>query len=129
MPNNPIMQYQEQAINTMSKGELLIKLYDEALKNINYASILLKQEDYPRAEEYCDKSKNIFNYLSSILDRQYSVSSDLYKIYYFLNSEIIRAQVKRDHTVLDPLIPLVENLRETWVEAEKLCHMKKQEII
>ncbi len=126
MPNNPIMQYQEQAINTMSKGELLIKLYDEALKNINYASILLKQEDYPRAEEYCDKSKNIFNYLSSILDRQYSISADLYKIYFFLNSELIRAQVKRDYTVLDPLIPLVENLRETWVEAEKLCHMNKK---
>ena len=64
MPTNPIMQYQEQAINTMSKGELLIKLYDEVLKNINYASILLKQEDYPMAEQYCDKSKNIFNYLS-----------------------------------------------------------------
>ena len=46
MPTNPIMQYQEQAINTMSKGELLIKLYDEILKNINYASILLKQKDY-----------------------------------------------------------------------------------
>jgi len=126
MPTNPIMQYQEQAINTMSKGELLIKLYDEVLKNINYASILLKQEDYPMAEQYCDKSKNIFNYLSSVLDRQYSVSADLYKIYYFMNSEIIRAQVKRDHTVLDALIPLVEDMRATWAEAEKLCHMNNK---
>ena len=126
MPTNPIMQYQEQAINTMSKGELLIKLYDEVLKNINYASILLKQEDYPMAEQYCDKSKKIFNYLSSVLDRQYSVSADLYKIYYFMNSEIIRAQVKRDHTVLDALIPLVEDMRATWAEAEKLCHMNNK---
>lgn len=126
MPTNPIMQYQEQAINTMSKGELLIKLYDEVLKNINYASILFKQEDYPMAEQYCDKSKSIFNYLSSILDRQYPVSADLYQIYFFMNSEIIRAQVKRDHTVLDALLPLVEDMRATWVEAEKLCHMNKK---
>ncbi|HEX3037505.1 MAG TPA: flagellar export chaperone FliS [Oscillospiraceae bacterium] len=126
MPTNPIMQYQEQAINTMSKGELLIKLYDEVLKNINYASILFKQKDYPMAEQYCDKSKSIFNYLSSILDRQYPVSADLYKIYFFMNSEIIRAQVKRDHTILDALLPLVEDMRATWAKAEKLCHMNKK---
>jgi flagellar protein FliS len=90
MPTNPIMQYQEQAINTMSKGELLIKLYDEVLKNINYASILLKQKDYPMSEQYCDKSKSIFNYLSSILDRKYPISADLYKIYFFIFEHINR---------------------------------------
>lgn len=125
MPNNPIMQYQEQAINTMSKGELLIKLYDEALKNIKFASILLNKQDYVNAEKCCDKSKNIFSYLSSILDMQYGVSADLRKIYYFLNQEIIRANVKRDGAVLDAILPLVEELRSTWVEAEKLSHMNK----
>lgn len=125
MPSNPIMQYQEQAINTMSKGELLIKLYDEALKNINYASLLLKQENYPSAEKCIDKSKSIFNYLSSILDKQYDVSGNLYQIYYFWNQEIIRAQVKRDHTILDALVPLIEDMRATWIQAEKLCHMNK----
>jgi flagellar protein FliS len=125
MPNNPIMQYQEQAINTMSKGELLIKLYDEALKNIKFASILLNKQDYVNSEKCCDKCKNIFTYLSSILDMQYNVSTDLRKIYYFLNEEIIRANVKRDASILDNILPLVEDLRSTWVEAEKLSHMNK----
>ena len=126
MPNNPIMQYKEQAINTMSKGEQLITLLNETLKNLHYGSMMLKDKNYATAEKCTGKCKNIINYLSSVLDRQYDISSELYELYYFVNQQIIKAEIKRDGTILDELVPLVEQMRDTWEEAEKLSHMKKQ---
>jgi flagellar secretion chaperone FliS len=124
MLNNSIKQYKEQSINTMSKGEQLITLFDEALKNLHYGSMMLKDKNYATSQKCTGKSKKIFQYLSSILDRQYSVSNDLYDLYYFVTQQIIKAEIKRDPAVLDELVPLVENMRDTWVQAEKLCHMK-----
>lgn len=125
MSYNPIMQYKEQAITTMSKGEQLIALLNEVLKNLRYGSMMYKDKNYPTAEKCTEKCKNIINYLSSVLDRQYDISAELYELYYFMNQQIIKAEVKRDGAVLDELIPLAEQMRDTWEEAEKLTHIKK----
>ncbi|WP_312693456.1 flagellar export chaperone FliS [Caproiciproducens sp.] len=125
MPVDPIMQYKQQSINTMSKGEQLITLLNEALKNLHYGSIMLKDKNYATAQKCTEKSKKIFSYLSSVLDWNYEVTNDLYQLYYFFNQQIIKAEVKRDAAVLDELVPLVEKMRDTWEEAEKLSHMNK----
>jgi flagellar biosynthetic protein FliS len=124
MPNNPIMQYKEQAVNTMTNGEQLVLLFDEVLKNLHYGSIMLKEQNYATAQKCTEKCKDIFRYLSSILDRTYSISKDLYDLYYFANQQIIKAEVKRDGAILDELAPLVKEMRETWAEAERLSHIK-----
>ncbi|MCR4925514.1 MAG: flagellar export chaperone FliS [Clostridiales bacterium] len=122
---NQIKQYEEQAIYTMSRGELLIKLFDEALKNMRCASAFMKNSDEENTEKCLNKARDIFSYLSSILDNKYEISYNLHQLYYFINQEIIRSGIKRDPQIIDNVIPLVEDMRETWVEAEKLVHMQK----
>lgn len=126
MPYNQILHYKEQAISTMSKGEQLVALYEEALKNLHYGSRMMKEGDYATSAKCTQKSKRIFQYLSSILDRRYEVSEQLYPLYSFFNQEIIRAEIKHDAAPLDGIIPLVEELTNTWAEAEKRCHMHKE---
>ncbi|MFA0815055.1 MAG: flagellar export chaperone FliS [Anaerofustis sp.] len=121
---NQLTQYKEQAISTMSKGELIIALFDEALKNIRHGILLMNQEDYAVSKKCTEKTKSIFNYLCVALNRNYDVSNNLYKLYTFFNQEIIKAEVRRDPTVLEGILPLVTDMRETWVQAEKLIHMK-----
>ena len=125
MSYNPIQQYKQQAVNTMSQGEQLLLLFDEAIKNLRYGAKLLRENNFPVAQKCTDKCKRIFLYLSSILDGQYSISKELYQLYYFINQEIIRAEIKQDGDILEKLLPLVENMRETWAEAEKISHMHK----
>lgn len=125
MQNNPIMQYKEQVISTMSKGEQLVALFDEALKNIRYGSMMMKDNNFATAQKCTEKCKNIFSYLSSILNRSYDISNNLYQMYYFFNDQIIKAEIRRDPKPLDDLLPLVEDLRNTWVQADKQNHMSK----
>ncbi len=126
--NRSILEYQRQSINTMSKGELLVRLFDEALKNIKYASILMKEKNDAAAKACTEKCIRIFNYLCVILDRNYEISGELYKIYSFLNEEIIKASVKRDASVLDGIIPLIQELHDTWSQANKLTHMQNSRL-
>ncbi|HHV31945.1 flagellar export chaperone FliS [Caproiciproducens sp. LBM24188] len=125
MQNNPIMQYKEQVINTMTKGEQLVLLFDEILKNLHYGSMMMKDGNYPTSQKCTEKCKEIFRYLSSILDMSNSISGNLYDLYYFANQQIIRAEVKRDPSLLDDLAPLVQDMRDTWAEAERLTHIQK----
>lgn len=125
MQNDPIDQYRRQTVYTMSKGEQLVLLFDEALKNLRYGSMMLTDKNYPTASKCMQKCQKIFSYLSSILDPNYPVSADLYKLYYFINQEIIKAGIRRDASVLDSIVPLVETMRSTWDEAEKLSRIQK----
>ncbi|MDP4108461.1 MAG: flagellar export chaperone FliS [Bacillota bacterium] len=122
-----VMEYQKQSINTMSKGELLIRLYDELLKNIRCASLLFKDKNSDAAKKCTGKVRRIIHYLNEILDRSYSLSGDLEKIYDFLNTEVFRAELRGDHEALDKIVPLVQELRDTWVQANKLSHMESSQ--
>jgi len=122
--NDLITQYQEQSILTMSHGELLVKLYDELLKNLRFASLLLGQKQSDNAKKYTTKAKDIVNYLFAILDDKYSISADLKQIYSHLLGQIIKANVSGDPASLEEIIPTVQELRTAWVAAEKSTRMQ-----
>lgn len=121
---NLIMQYQEQSILTMSRGELLVKLYDELLKNLRHASILFGQKQKEPAMKCTKKAKDIINYLYATLNDKYSISANLKQIYSHLVGQIIRANASGDPASLDEIIPTVQELRDAWVQAEKSTRIK-----
>lgn len=123
--SNPFIQYQKQSINTMSSGELVIKLFEEAYKNLLRASMLYKEEKPEEANIFTQKAKNIFNHLISILDFNVEISKNLYQLYTFFNQQIIAAEIKRKAEPIDEILPLIQDLKSTWTQAEKLVHMKK----
>lgn len=125
MQSNAILQYKQQSISTMSRGEQLILLFDEVIKNLHHATLLMNENDFTNSEKCTQKCKSIFQYLSSILDFKYPISKDLYDLYYFCNQQIIRAEIRRDPQLLNDILPLVNDMRDTWVQAEKLIHIKK----
>ena len=114
-----ILQYQEQSVSTMSKGDQLILLYDELIKSLKHASILFGQGQNEQAKKRTAKAKNIVNYLYAVLDDQYALSAKLKQIYSHLLSQIIKANVSADGTPLEALVPTVQGLRDAWAQAEK----------
>ena len=122
--NSLIIQYREQSILTMSRGELLVKLYDELLKNLKYASILFGQKQTEAAQKNTAKAKDIVNYLFAILDDKYSISASLKQIYSHMLGQIIKANVSGDPASLEEIIPTVQDLRSAWAQAEKSTRMQ-----
>ena len=49
MPVNPYQKYQQQSVMTMTPGEMLLKLYDEVITQLNAVRQFNLDKDYPGA--------------------------------------------------------------------------------
>jgi flagellar protein FliS len=121
---NSLEQYKKTSVNTMTKGELLILLFDEAIKKLNQSKLLMEHEDYANANIFLTKVRHIFYYLTATLDDKYQISQELSDIYEFFNREIIKASTLNSIKHIDDILPIIKDLRDTWAEADILSRKK-----
>lgn len=126
---NPYDNYKQQAVMTMTPGEMLVKLYDGAIRQMNSARRSITEKDINAANTALQKAQNIFNYLDNTLDRRYEVSEPLSSLYEFFITQVVAANVRKDVKPLDDIIPLVSELRDTYVQAEKLSRISQQHAV
>lgn len=112
-------QYKEQAVSTMTQGELLLLLYSELSKRIMQAELLLKKEDYPAFENALDRAISIIQYLDDTLDRKYEISSNLTQLYEYFTYELGRAKIGRRVEVIENVYTMVKELQESFEQAQK----------
>lgn len=125
MMDNPFEQYKKNTVNTMTKGELLILLFDEAVKKLNQSKILMKCNDYDGADKALEKCRKIFNNLIVSLDSNFNLSRELKEMYSFFNKEIIMASSMKNPEYIDGILPIVKDMRNTWAEADRLARKSK----
>lgn len=117
---NGYQQYKQQSISTMTNGEMLILLYDESIKRLTMAQFALDKKDYVQFGECIERTEKIIRYLSSILDRKYAISSDLYRLYDYFLFQLGRLRAGRDKEILIDLKGKITEIRDTFKEADKL---------
>ncbi len=117
-------QYKEQAVNTMTQGELLLLLYSELSKRIMQAELLLKKEDYPAFEDALDRAIKIIEYLDDTLDMKYEVSGNLTKLYEYFVYELGRAKIGRRVELIENVYTMVKELQESFEQAQKQADME-----
>lgn len=106
--------YKEQAINTMTQGELLLVLYDELVKRAKRAEIALGKEEYPLFEESIQRCIDIIRYLNDTLDRKYPISNEIARLYDFFSYDLNRVKFGRNKAELERLQPMLADLRDTF---------------
>jgi len=124
--NIGLQAYKEQTVSTMTTGEMLILLYDEMIKRLKKAEILANNSDFEKFESEVKRVQEIIAYLNNSLDRRFEISKNLLSLYDFFNYQLIRVTASRNLTLIDELIPLIEDLRDTYRQADKLS--KTQDI-
>ncbi len=122
---DPYKNYKNMSINTMTKGEQLVLLFDKAVQRMVAANVLLDENKINEAEILINKTVDIFNYLMVCLDRDYNISSDLMTMYSFINGELLKGKIKKDKSYIEGVLPIVKELRDTWAEAEKMARINK----
>lgn len=107
MPVNPYQKYQQQSIMTMTQGELLLKLYDEAIKQLNYAERFLDAKELDKVNACLLKAQRIFNHLNMTLEMQYDISKNLESLYDFFNYKITQANIHKDVKPIREILPML----------------------
>lgn len=111
--------YREDSLNTMTQGELLLRLYDELVKQLTRATLYLQQKDYPHFEAAVDKSTDIIHYLQETLNHQYEISRSLDRLYEYFCYELSRVKIGRNQNELTRVKTMVSELRESFRQADK----------
>ncbi|MFG6331756.1 MAG: flagellar protein FliS [Lachnospiraceae bacterium] len=93
---NGYSQYKEKSIYSMSGPELLLLLFDEAIKRLSRAERSLQEKDYTDFEDCIQRTTRIVRYLIDILNMDYPISRDLRRIYTYLVYDLSRVNAGRE---------------------------------
>ena len=115
--SNPYNAYKQNSVKMASKQQLLLMLVDGAVK---IAKLTIEKKDITRAHNELVRVQDIFTELMVTLDKNAGqVYEDLYKVYEYIKSRLIEANIKKDVAIIDEVLPLIENVRDTWYEVSK----------
>ncbi|TAH63572.1 MAG: flagellar export chaperone FliS [Gottschalkiaceae bacterium] len=112
-------QYQQNSIMTASPEELTLMLYNGAIKFMNLGKHHIENKEIEKTNEALKKAQAIIMELNNTLDMNYEISNNLRSIYTFILDKLIDANIRKDASILDEALPLIEEIRDTWKEAMK----------
>lgn len=119
MAVNAAQVYNQAKMQTASKEDIITMLYDGAIKFCNIAESELENQDYAKVNENLKKAQRIIDELISTLDRRYPVSAEFEKIYRYILSLLIEANIKKDKEILSLARDEIRGMRDTWLEVVK----------
>ncbi|BDR75928.1 flagellar export chaperone FliS [Clostridium tetani] len=121
--NNAYNTYKTNSVNYASKEQLLLMVLDGAVKFSKIAKQGIEEKDIVKAHQNIIKTQNIFYELMATLDVEQGGqwAENLMRIYDFIVQKLLEANIKKDVKVMNEIIPLIEDIRDTWHEAYKIA--------
>lgn len=113
-------QYKNSKILTATPAELTLMLYDGAIKFCNIAIDGCKEKNIEKAHTHIVKVERIIDYLRLTLDMKYPVAKEYEKIYTYLSSRLVQANLKKDSEILEEINTHLHSVRDTWKEVMRL---------
>jgi flagellar protein FliS len=124
--SNQISAYRETRIKTASQGQLIIELYNEAVKQLDYGLELIEQntgeKKVPGRIEKISKSilktQEIVTELMVSLDFEQGgiIAKNLFSLYTWFNKELLAANISKDAQRISAVRNMMNDLRSAWVE-------------
>ncbi|MDR0323114.1 MAG: flagellar export chaperone FliS [Treponema sp.] len=121
---NASSTYKETTIKTAGQGQLIVMLYEEAVKQLTKAIELLElnnlhKKDPGRIEQINKavmKTEEILTELMVSLDFENGgeISKNLFSLYTWFNRELIEANISKDIDRITTVKDMLSDLKNTW---------------
>lgn len=114
--NKQLEEYKKQTVNGATPVQLVIMLYDGALRFMEKGKSAVIRKDYNEQNQYLQKAQNIIIELMSCLDmeRGGEISANLLSLYSYVLQQLIDANVKDLTEPIDQSMTVLSELRESW---------------
>lgn len=109
------------AVTTASRGQILLMLYEAAIRNVKKASDCIDKKDIAGKGMAIGKAHDIINELNNTLDFETGgdIAAQLEQLYNFMTSSLIKANLHNDKSTLESTCRILENLLDGWRQAVK----------
>lgn len=113
--------YKKTSVETASKEQILLMLYQAAIKNCKKGIEAIEQKNIAKKGEYIGKLQDIIVELSNSLDFEVGgeVAKELASLYDYMLYSSTQANIKIDKTHLEGCLRVLNTLYEGWTEAVK----------
>lgn len=122
---NQYSQYKKQSVQTMTPVEIVIKLYSEIERQLAIAIKYVGEKDYLKSNDAFIKAENCIDALREALDMSVPISKNLESLYIFFYKEIVKANVSKNCTEVEKIIPMIADLRDAFTQ---ISQMTREEI-
>lgn len=125
MNSNPLAAYREVRVKTASPAQIVVMLYEEAVRQCDRALDLMTDEGgrNPRHVEKINaalgKAQDIVTELMAGLDFDAGgdIAQDLFALYVWFNRELMEANVEKNEKRVRAVRGQLDSLRGAWAEA------------
>lgn len=123
-------QYRKQQIETASPEEVLIMLYDGAIRFLNVARKAIEEKDIEKSHNNLMKAQNIIIEFMNSLDMELGgeIAFNLYRLYEYLHHRLVQANIKKDVAMVDEVLDHLKSLKATWEEAIRIARQEKKNL-
>jgi flagellar protein FliS len=113
--------YKKTSIHTASKEQILIMLYQAAIKNCKKAIESIEANEIAKKGEFIGKLQDIIIELNNSLDLEVGgdVAKELSSLYDYMLFASTQANIKIDKEPLEGCLKVLNTLYEGWTEAIK----------
>ena len=113
---NGISAYQENTVTTQSKGQVVVMLYEGAIRFCRQAVQGIEQKDYAEKTRRIHQAIAIVDELNAALDMEAGgeICTNLRSLYDFMSRHLNEADLKADPHRIREVIGLLEELKEGW---------------
>lgn len=125
MVNNAAVAYGARKVETASPAELVLMLYEGAIKFCNIAIEAIEKKDYEKANTNIQKARRIIVELQTTLDHKYKVAEDFDVIYDYIFKTLVQANIKKDPEILEEALKQLRDLRDAWKEIMRTAKMPR----
>lgn len=110
--------YKKTQVSTASQGDLLIMLFEGAIRFSNQAIDAINESNFSLANEKLLRVQDIMTELTSALKRDVGeIAENLYQLYSYITQLLVDANIKKDIIKIEQAINLLTELCDTWREA------------
>jgi flagellar protein FliS len=120
--NNPLNIYRKTATTTASPGELVLMLFDGALRFMAAAEIGFQEENFARRNEQIHnnilRAQAIITELQATLNMEKGgeFSENLYRLYDFMQNQLNQANREKNIDKIKVVVGFVQDIREAWAQ-------------
>ncbi|MEZ5316951.1 MAG: flagellar export chaperone FliS [Vicinamibacterales bacterium] len=115
-PTRAAQQYLRTQVQASSPIELVVLLYDQALRSGQAAREALARRDIPARRDAISRVMGIVTELQSTLDmeRGGTVAQELDRLYDWITARLLDVTMSQDARPLEEVLSVLETLRDAW---------------
>lgn len=123
--NNPYKAYEQNSVVQSTPAELTLMLYNGCLKFLNQSKKAIEAGNIELKNTNLQKAQAILRELSVNLDMSIPMSESLLSLYDYMINRLVEANIKNDLTIIDEVVSLVTDFRDTWKQVIQIDRQQK----